>query len=94
VVIAAVAISLILGFPLGILVAMSKRAENIIRPILDLMQTMPSFVYLVPAVMLFSIGIMPALLATVIYSIVPMVRMTSHGIMHVDKEVKEAAIAF
>lgn len=94
VVIAAVAISLILGFPIGILVAMSKRAENVIRPILDLMQTMPSFVYLVPAVMLFNIGIMPALLATIIYSIVPMVRMTSHGIMHVDKEVKEAAIAF
>jgi glycine betaine/proline transport system permease protein/glycine betaine/proline transport system substrate-binding protein len=94
VVIAAVAISLLLGFPIGILIAMNKRADNIIRPILDLMQTMPSFVYLVPAVMLFSIGIMPALLATIIYSIVPMVRMTSHGIMHVDKEVKEAAIAF
>ncbi|MFA9422413.1 MAG: ABC transporter permease [Sedimentibacter sp.] len=94
VVIAAVAISLLLGFPIGILIAMNKRAENIIRPILDLMQTMPAFVYLVPAVMLFSIGIMPALLATIIYSIVPMIRMTSHGIMHVDKEVKEAAIAF
>jgi len=94
VVIAAVVISLILGFPIGILIAMNKRAENVIRPILDLMQTMPSFVYLVPAVMLFNIGIMPALLATIIYSIVPMIRMTSHGIMHVDKEVKEAAIAF
>ena len=91
---AAVIISLLLGFPLGIIIAMSKRAENVIRPILDLMQTMPSFVYLVPAVMLFNLGIMPALLATIIYSIVPMVRMTSHGIMHVDKEIKEAAIAF
>lgn len=91
---AAVIISLVLGFPLGVLVAMSKRAESIIRPILDLMQTMPAFVYLVPAVMLFNLGIMPALLATIIYSIVPMIRMTSHGIMYVDKEVKEAAIAF
>lgn len=91
---AAVIVSLVLGFPLGILIAMSKRAESIIRPILDLMQTMPAFVYLVPAVMLFNLGIMPALLATIIYSIVPMIRMTSHGIMYVDKEVKEAAIAF
>lgn len=91
---AAVIISLVLGFPLGILIAMSKRAESIIRPILDLMQTMPAFVYLVPAVMLFNLGIMPALLATIIYSIVPMIRLTSHGIMYVDKEVKEAAIAF
>jgi len=91
---AAVIISLVLGFPFGILVAMSKRAESIIRPILDLMQTMPTFVYLVPAVMLFNPGVMPALLATIIYSIVPMIRMTSHGIMYVDKEVKEAAIAF
>lgn len=91
---AAVIISLALGFPFGILVAMSKQAESIIRPILDLMQTMPTFVYLVPAVMLFSTGVMPALLATIIYSIVPMIRMTSHGIMYVDKEVKEAAVAF
>lgn len=90
----AVIISLILGFPVGILIAMSKRAESIIRPILDLMQTMPAFVYLVPAVLLFNLGTMPALLATVVYSIVPMIRMTCHGIIHVDKEVQEAAIAF
>lgn len=94
IVIAAVSLSLIMGFPLGIFVAMSKRAENIIRPILDLMQTMPTFVYLVPAVILFSTGKTPALLATTIYAVVPMVRMTSHGIMHVDSEVKEAAMAF
>lgn len=91
---ASVIISLFLGFPIGILIAMSKRAENIIRPILDLMQTMPSFVYLVPAVMLFSTGTMPGMLATVVYSIVPMIRMTCHGIIHVDKEVQEAAISF
>lgn len=94
IVIAAVTISLILGFPLGVLIAMSKKADRIIRPILDLMQTMPSFVYLVPAVVLFSVGTMPALLATTIYSIVPMIRLTRHGIVHVDKEVQEAALAF
>ncbi len=94
IVIASVTLSLVIGFPLGIFIAMSKRAEKIIRPILDLMQTMPTFVYLVPAVILFSTGATPALLATTIYSVVPMVRMTSHGIMHVDSEVKEAAIAF
>jgi len=94
IVIAAVSLSLLIGFPLGIFIAMSKRAESVIRPILDLMQTMPAFVYLVPAVILFSTGKTPALLATTIYAVVPMVRMTSHGIMHVDAEVKEAAISF
>ena len=94
IVIGAVVISLIIGFPLGIIIAISKNAERVIRPILDMMQTMPSFVYLVPAVMLFNLGQMPALLATIIYSIVPMIRMTSHGITNVDKEIKEAAIAF
>ncbi len=94
IVIASVLLSLAIGFPLGILIAMSKRAESVIRPILDLMQTMPSFVYLVPAVMLFSIGKTPALMATTIYAVVPMIRMTSHGITHVDKEVVEAAKSF
>ncbi|WP_313339313.1 ABC transporter permease subunit [Sedimentibacter sp.] len=94
IVIVAVSISIVLGFPVGILISMSKSADRIIRPVLDLMQTMPAFVYLLPAVVLFSTGIMPALLATIIYSVVPMIRMTSHGITHVDKEVKEVAIAF
>lgn len=94
IVIASVTISLIIGFPVGILIAMSKQADRVVRPVLDLMQTMPAFVYLVPAVVLFSVGTMPALLATTIYSIVPMIRMTSHGIVHVDKEVHEAALAF
>ncbi|MCR3922256.1 MAG: ABC transporter permease subunit [Firmicutes bacterium] len=94
IVIASVILSVILGFPLGILVALSKRSEKIIRPVLDLMQTMPTFVYLVPAVILFSIGKTPALMATTIYAIVPMIRMTSHGIIHVDTEVVEAARAF
>ncbi len=94
IVIAAVILSVVLGFPIGVLIVMSKRAESVIRPILDLMQTMPTFVYLVPAVILFSIGMTPALMATTIYAIVPMIRMTSHGINHVDSEVVEAAKAF
>ena len=60
----------------------------------SLMQTMPTFVYLIPAVMLFGVGITPALMATTIYAIVPMIRLTSHGIDQVDKEVLEAATAF
>jgi len=93
-VISSVILCIILGFPLGVLLAVSKRANSIIRPILDTMQTMPSWVYLVPAVMLFSVGMTPALIATTIYAIVPIVRLTSHGLIYVDKEVLEAAEAF
>ncbi len=93
-VIVAVFLSVIMGFPLGIMVAMSKRTSTIVRPILDLMQTMPAFVYLVPAVILFSPGKTPALIATTIYAVVPMVRMTNLGIVHVDKEMVEAASSF
>ena len=73
---------------------MSKKTSAIIRPILDLMQTMPAFVYLVPAVILFSPGKTPALIATTIYAVVPMVRMTNLGILHVDGEMVEAAASF
>ena len=93
-VIVAVFLSVIIGFPLGIIVAMSKRISTVVRPVLDLMQTMPAFVYLVPAVILFSPGKTPALIATTIYAVVPMVRMTNLGIIHVDKEMVEAASAF
>ena len=93
-VIVAVFLSVMMGFPLGIIVAMSKRTSAVVRPILDLMQTMPAFVYLVPAVILFSPGKTPALIATTIYAVVPMVRMTNLGIIHVDKEMVEAASAF
>ncbi|GHV38525.1 ABC transporter permease [Synergistales bacterium] len=89
-----VALALALGFPLGVLVAMSRRIETVMRPVMDFMQTIPSFVYLIPGAMLFSVGKTPAVMATLIYSIVPMVRMTSHGIRHVDKEVVEAGLAF
>ena len=93
-VIVAVFLSVMMGFPLGIIVAMSKRTSAVVRPILDLMQTMPAFVYLVPAVILFSPGKTPALIATTIYAVVPMVRMTNLGIIHVDKEMVEAVSAF
>lgn len=94
IIIASVCLALLLGFPIGVLLSLSKRAEKILRPMLDLMQTMPSFVYLVPAVMLFKPGKTPALIATTVYAIVPMIRLTSHGILHVDSEVVEAATAF
>lgn len=94
VVIAGVLLCMILGFPLGVLLAMSKGANRILRPVLDTMQTMPSWVYLVPAVLLFRTGNTPALLATTIYAVVPMVRMTSHGLLYVDAEMLEAARAF
>jgi len=94
VVIAGVALSISLGFPLGILVAMSPRTNAVLRPVLDTMQTMPSWVYLVPSVILFGVGTTPALLATMTYAVVPMIRLTSHGLLYVDKEMIEAAYAF
>ena len=94
VVIAGVVLCILLGFPLGVLLAMSSRANRILRPVLDTMQTMPSWVYLVPAVLLFNVGTTPALLATTIYAVVPMVRLTSHGLLYVDAEMLEAARAF
>lgn len=94
IVIASVIISLVLGFPIGILISGSNRAERIVRPILDAMQTMPVFVYLIPAMLFFGLGKAPAVIATTIYAIVPMIRLTSHGIRQVDKEVVEAARSF
>lgn len=94
IVIASVIISLALGFPLGILISTSERANRIVRPILDTMQTMPVFVYLIPALLFFGLGKPPAVIATTIYAIVPIIRLTSHGIKQIDKEVVEASIAF
>lgn len=94
IVIASVFISLLIGFPTGILISYGRRADAIVRPILDTMQTMPSFVYLIPAVMLLGLGNVPAVIATTIYAIPPIVRMTSLGIRQVDREVVEAATAF
>lgn len=94
IVLTSVFLSLLLGFPLGVLMSFSDRANKILRPILDTMQTMPVFVYLIPAVMFFGLGKAPAVLATTIYAIVPIIRLTNLGIRQVDGEVIEAARAF
>ena len=83
-----------LGIPLGILMSRSDRLQSIITPILDVMQTIPSFVYLIPIIMLLGIGKVPGLLAVCIYALPPIVRLTNLGIRLVDKEVLEAADAF
>lgn len=94
IVIASVIISLAIGLPVGILISGSDRANAITRPILDTMQTMPVFVYLIPAVLFFGLGKAPAVIATTIYAVVPVIRLTNHGIRQVDKEVVEAARSF
>ena len=71
-----------------------RGADTIVRPILDAMQTMPTFVYMIPAVMLLGPGKVPAVLATVVYAVVPVIRLTSHGIRQVDQEVVEASRSF
>jgi len=83
-----------LGIPLGIWMAKSNRVQSALTPVLDIMQTIPSFVYLIPVVMLLGIGKVPGLLAVCIYAIPPIVRLTNLGIRLVDKEVLEAADAF
>ncbi|WP_075178583.1 ABC transporter permease [Neptunomonas phycophila] len=83
-----------IGIPIGILMARSNRAQNIITPLLDVMQTMPAFVYLIPVVMLLGIGKIPGLIAVIIYAIPPVIRLTNLGIRLVDKEVLEAATAY
>jgi len=87
-------ISLALGVPLGIWAARSKLVSTIVRPILDLMQTMPAFVYLIPAAMLFGLGRVPGILSTVIFAMPPAVRLTSLGIRQVNMELVEAGLAF
>ena len=85
---------ILLGMPLGILMSRSDRAQAIITPVLDVMQTIPSFVYLIPVVMLLGIGKVAGLIAVVVYAIPPMIRLTNLGIRMVDREVLEAADAF
>ncbi|WP_091834888.1 ABC transporter permease/substrate binding protein [Marininema halotolerans] len=93
-VLTATVISIILGLPLGILASRSARAQNIIMPILDLMQTMPAFVYLIPAVFFFSLGAVPGIFASVIFAMPPTIRLTNLGIRQVDSQLIEAADAF
>ncbi|UEB98339.1 glycine betaine/L-proline ABC transporter permease ProW [Pseudomonas sp. HN2] len=84
----------VIGIPLGILCARSDRTEMIIRPVLDAMQTLPAFVYLVPVVMLFGIGNVPGVIVTIIFSVAPLVRLTNLGIRQVPADKVEAARAF
>jgi glycine betaine/proline transport system permease protein len=84
----------VIGLPLGILAARSDMFWRITRPVLDIMQTIPSFVYLVPIVMLFGVGMAPGIIATIIFAIPPMVRLTNLGIRNVRGDLTEAARAF
>ncbi|TWI55612.1 glycine betaine/proline transport system permease protein [Pseudomonas duriflava] len=87
-------IAVVIGIPLGILCARSNRLRTVLLPLLDIMQTMPSFVYLIPVLMLFGLGKVPAIFATVIYAAPPLIRLTDLGIRQVDREVMEAVNAF
>ncbi|UTW13056.1 ABC transporter permease [Marinobacterium rhizophilum] len=87
-------ISILVGVPLGIFMSWSNRFRSMMLPVLDIMQTMPSFVYLIPAIMLFGPGKIPAVLATVIYAVPPLIRLTDLGIRMVDTEIMEAAESF
>ena len=90
----AVLLSLIMGIPLGIWAARNDRAERFLRPILDAMQTMPAFVYLIPVLLFFGIARVPSLIATIIYALPPVIRLTSLGIHGVSEDALEAARSF
>ncbi|MFA9459271.1 ABC transporter permease [Thiohalorhabdus sp. Cl-TMA] len=93
-VLSATVVSLVIGLPLGIWASRRDTVEKIIRPVLDFMQTMPAFVYLIPAVMFFSTGKVPGVIATIIFSMPPAVRLTNLGIRQVPRERVEAGLAF
>jgi glycine betaine/proline transport system permease protein len=86
----AVIFCMLIGIPLGILASRSNTFEIILRPILDIMQTIPSFVYLIPVVMLFGVGLTPGVVATIIFALPPIIRLTNLGIRQVGKGFKEA----
>lgn len=90
----ATGLAIITGIPVGILMAQSNRVRSFMRPLLDMMQTMPSFVYLIPALMFFGLGKVPALIAVYIYAVPPAIRLTDLGIRQVSASVVEAAKAF
>ena len=87
-------ICIVVGIPIGIVMARSSRAEKTILPVLDMMQTIPSFVYLIPILMLLGIGKVPGLIAVCVYAVPPIIRLTNLGIREVDKETLEASEAF
>ena len=86
----AVIFCMLIGIPLGILASRSNTFEIILRPVLDIMQTIPSFVYLIPVVMLFGVGLTPGVVATIIFALPPIIRLTNLGIRQVGKGFKEA----
>lgn len=92
--IVAVVIATAIAIPLGIWAARSQTVSNVVRPVLDFLQTMPAFVYLLPAIFLFGVGVVPGIVATILFAIAPGVRLTELGIRGVDKEVVEAGNAF
>jgi len=94
IIVTSVAISLIIGIPIGIWMAFNKAVSSIVRPILDAMQTMPSFVYLIPAIFFFGLGNVSAIFATLIYAVPPVIRLTELAIRGVPKEVIESAESF
>ncbi|HET8744343.1 MAG TPA: glycine betaine/L-proline ABC transporter permease ProW [Ramlibacter sp.] len=93
-VLTSLAFCLLLGLPLGILLAASDRAQRLLRPLLDAMQTTPAFVYLVPVVMLFGIGNVPGVIVTIVFALPPLVRLTALGIRQVRPDLIEAARAY
>ncbi len=93
-VLSATLVSLVLGIPLGIWAARSDWVQAALRPVLDLMQTMPAFVYLIPAAMFFGLGRVPGVVATIVFSMPPAVRLTNLGLRQVPKELVEAGLAF
>ncbi len=93
-VLAATVVSLLIGLPIGIWAARRDTVEQVVRPVLDFMQTMPAFVYLIPAVMFFSTGKVPGVIATIIFAMPPAVRLTNLGIRQVPREHVEAGLAF
>ena len=94
VVVVSVVFSLLIGIPLGIWAALNSTVSTVVRPVLDLMQAMPVFVYLIPAVFFFGVGTVPGIAATIIFAIPPAVRLTELGIRKLDLELLEAATAF
>lgn len=93
-VLTSVVFCMLLGLPLGILMARSERLEKLARPVLDAMQTTPAFVYLVPVVMLFGIGNVPGVVVTIVFALPPLIRLTNLGIRQVRPDLIEAALAF
>src|SRR5690606_35338969 len=87
-------LSILIGIPVGILAAASRRLRRVLGPVMDVMQTLPSFVYLIPVLMLFGLGNVPALIATIVYAVPPLIRLTVLGLQQVDPADKEAAQSF